>query len=384
MDADILVFLLVVGLRFIIPLFIIRYPLPAILAALVLDAADQTIFQQYTDLDLSGYQGYDKALDIYYLTIAYLSTLRNWPWPFAAKTATFLWYYRLIGVVLFELLHFRPLLLIFPNTFEYFFIAIEAIRTRYNPGKLTHKQIIKIAAFIWIFIKLPQEFWLHVLEFDFTDFMKVDVLGVAADDSWGDALSQNLWFVSLLVIAGVGVYFAIEHLKKIAPKTDWPATFNVNDHLRVKSLARPKKFAITNQLLEKVALMTMILTIFSRILPNSNPSALQLFGGVIVAVVANSLISEALARRGNSNSKIFGEFLVVLGANILAVATYDYLLTRFTDLKIDVQASLFYILLASVILTLYDRFSYQQANVEKFNLNNWNKSLNKLNKYITK
>jgi hypothetical protein len=71
LTSDTLIFLLVVGARFIIPLFIPRFPLPAVLAALVLDAADQTIFQNHTTLDLAGYQTYDKALDIYYLTIAF-------------------------------------------------------------------------------------------------------------------------------------------------------------------------------------------------------------------------------------------------------------------------------------------------------------------------
>lgn len=85
--SDEMIFLLVVGARLGIPLLIFRFPLPAIVAALVLDAADQTIFQNNTDLDLTNYQGYDKALDIYYLSIAYLSTFRNWADPFAARTA---------------------------------------------------------------------------------------------------------------------------------------------------------------------------------------------------------------------------------------------------------------------------------------------------------
>ena len=94
----------------------------------MLDGIDQTIFQTFTDLDLSGYQSYDKALDVYYLTIAYLSTLRNWSNGFAFEVGRFLFYYRLVGVVLFELLDSRALLLIFPNTFEYYFIVYEALR----------------------------------------------------------------------------------------------------------------------------------------------------------------------------------------------------------------------------------------------------------------
>ena len=119
MSTDLLIFVVVVGLRLFVPLLIPRFPLPAILAALVIDAADQTIFQNNTDLDLTGYQGYDKALDIYYLTIAYLSTMRNWTDPFAFGVARFLWYYRLVGVLLFELLDVRALLIIFPETIHF-------------------------------------------------------------------------------------------------------------------------------------------------------------------------------------------------------------------------------------------------------------------------
>ncbi len=69
---------IVVALRLLVPLAIPRFPLPAIVVAMIIDAADQTIFQNYTNLNLDWYQGYDKALDIYYLAIAYIATMRNW------------------------------------------------------------------------------------------------------------------------------------------------------------------------------------------------------------------------------------------------------------------------------------------------------------------
>ena len=65
-------------------------------------------------------------MDIYYLAIAYLATMRNWVNLPAFRVSRFLYFYRLVGVVAFELTQIRALLLIFPNTFEYFFIAYEA------------------------------------------------------------------------------------------------------------------------------------------------------------------------------------------------------------------------------------------------------------------
>ena len=106
--------------RFFIPFFIPKYPLPGVIASLLLDAVDQTIFQTFTGLPLEGYQAYDKALDVYYLAITYLSTLRNWSNDFAFRLSRFLFYYRLAGVAIFELTELREMLLIFPNAFEYF------------------------------------------------------------------------------------------------------------------------------------------------------------------------------------------------------------------------------------------------------------------------
>ena len=134
---DGLIFGVVVASRVLVPLAIPRFPLPAMLAALVIDGIDQTIFQTFTSLDLTGYQSYDKALDVYYLSIAYVATLRNWTHLAAFGVSRFLYYYRLVGVVLFELTQVRAVLLVFPNTFEYFFDFYEAVRVRWDPLRMS-------------------------------------------------------------------------------------------------------------------------------------------------------------------------------------------------------------------------------------------------------
>ena len=96
------VFWTVVLARFALPLLIPRYPLPAIIGCLVLDAVDQTIFQPF-GYDPPFYQSYDKAMDVFYLSVAYLASLRNWTNHSAVKISRFLFFYRQIGVVPFEL-----------------------------------------------------------------------------------------------------------------------------------------------------------------------------------------------------------------------------------------------------------------------------------------
>ena len=231
--AGVVALYVVILARFLVPLAIPRFPVPGLLASLVLDAVDQTVFQQFPGLDIAGYQQYDKALDIYYLTIAYASTLRNWTDPFAFGIARFLFYYRLVGVLVFELADQQWLLLVFPNTFEYFFLAYELVRTRWAPVRLGHRALLRLAAGIWVVVKLPQEYWLHVAELDVTDEVRTRVLGVGLDDGWGAAVANRPWV--LLVVAVVVVALGVGWRRGVVPRLpaqDWPPGFDVDERAR--------------------------------------------------------------------------------------------------------------------------------------------------------
>ncbi len=198
------VMVLVVGMRLALPLTIPYFPLPGVLACLILDAADQTIFQQFPGIELDRYQSYDKALDIYYLAITYLATMRNWTNRPAFRMSQFLYYYRLVGVVAFEISQLRLLLLIFPNTFEYFFIFYEAVRLRWNTARLGKWAVVIATVMIWVFIKLPQEWWIHIAKLDVTEAAKQHVFGVSADASWGEAVTASPMGL-VAIIAGIAV-----------------------------------------------------------------------------------------------------------------------------------------------------------------------------------
>ena len=356
MGQDEAIFLIVVGLRLFVPLLIFRYPLPAIFACLVIDAADQTIFQNRTDLDLTNYQGYDKALDVYYLSMAYLSTFRNWSDPFAARTAQFLWYYRLVGVVAFELTDVRTLLLIFPNTFEYFFIAYEFVRLAWDPARLSHRQVIKLAAFIWIFIKLPQEYWIHVAQLDFTDFMKEDVFGVSTDTSWGDAISENLWFIGLLVALVVIVVLIVRWALRIAPPPDWKISADVESHRQsTRSDVTPESTQLIEwDLLEKAVFVSLVAIIFAQVIPSTDLSPFQILVTVSALVIANAAVSQFLAARGHSWTSTITLFTAMLVVNALLVLLYVALFRRDDD--VNESAALFFLLLITLITALYDHY----------------------------
>jgi hypothetical protein len=349
--SDLMVFLVVVTLRFVIPLFIPRFPLPAIIAALVLDAADQTIFQQLTNLNLDGYQSYDKALDIYYLTIAFLAVYRNWANTMAINVARFLWYYRLVGVWLFEVLQHRWLLFVFPNTFEYYFIAIVAIRTMWDPRRLSNRAVLAIAAFIWVVIKLPQEWWIHIAQNDFTDFMKETVFGVEATDSWATGLTNRPFVTIALVAAIAGAAALAVWLFRRAPEQDWPFTVDVDKPVPTVDAPAQPPLWLAPPFAEKLLLLGLIAAIYANVL-EVEATFVQIVVATAILIAVSIGVSEFFARRGVEWKSIGVQFVVLALINAAVLSIYAQLIGE----ELNRALSLFFGLLLTMIIVLYDRY----------------------------
>ena len=338
------VFVAVVGARFLVPLLIPRFPLPAILAALVLDGVDQTIFQAFGH-DPPQYQGYDKAMDVYYLAIAYLSTMRNWTSRPAVQVARFLYFYRLVGVVAFELSDWRPLLLIFPNTFEYFFIAYEVIRLRWDPARFGLRFWIVLAAVIWVFVKLPQEWWIHIAQLDVTDMMAAHAWIAPTLVVVLIALTALFWFVVRPRLPAYDHGWRIaadplpEDIDEAAERDRWVAA-----HGRLWSTGT----------LEKVVLMGFLWIIYAQVLPGVRASTAQLFLGVAVFVVVNAAFSLGVARRTRSLESTVAAFGARVVLNVVLVVLAGWLLGGEEDL--NRANALFFVFLLSLITLLDDRY----------------------------
>jgi len=337
---------IVIAARFVIPLAIPRYPLPAIVAALVLDAADQSIFSAF-GVEFANYQGYDKALDVFCLTIAYVSTIRNWTDGVPFRTVRFLWYYRLVGVVAFELIGARPLLLIFPNTFEYFFIFYEVVRLRWEPSRLRRPHVLGVVAGIWIVIKIPQEWWIHIAQLDVTD--------VVGGNPW-------LWFpIGAVAATAVGLFLAY---RQRLPEADWPISMNVDAHPTtvVGEAADPPLgwwAPIEHPLVEKTLLVTLVCVIFAEVLPTNELDLVQLTVGVAVLVLLNSFVGPWLASLEASWAS-FGRVLALTGAVNVGVVVLVATVPRSPERPLDVPTSLFFVALLTLIATLYDRYRSQR------------------------
>lgn len=110
-------------LRLCLPLTILRWPLAGGVLAIIIDALDWHFIPFKTESDYTYYQRWDKILDMYYLTLeAYVLSY------FHQKTTRligyFLFFYRLFGVLLFEVTTLRYILLLFPNLFESYFLFL--------------------------------------------------------------------------------------------------------------------------------------------------------------------------------------------------------------------------------------------------------------------
>lgn len=348
-----------VGSRFLVPLLIPRYPLPAIIACALIDAGDQSVFQQFTHVDLSDYQTYDKALDVYYLAIAYVSMLRNWVSGDVLVVGTFLWYFRLIGVVLFEVTGVRWLLVVFANVFEYFFIAVEYVRTTRRPSRLTRRRIAEVVVFIWVVIKIPQELWIHVARWDVTDQLKTYVFGVDVDASWADSLT-NRPVVTVLLPVLCGLAFVIVRSRVRSGDRDWERTFDADDVALELGWDPPSRVvrptaAFGWSFAEKLVLAGMIGAVFANILPVFRIELPQLVIGSVVVIVVNTFISESLHERSITMRTVRVLYAVMVVANASTVGVF-YLLLGGNESKIRLGNTLFFVALLTLIVVLFDRY----------------------------
>lgn len=161
--------MIVVVLRLIVPLAILRWPLAGGVLAMVVDAFDVVLVDAiaYAIGQPSEFGPFyaqtDKYFDTYYLSLE-LIVVRRWPESLPRRVATYLFLWRLAGVVAFEVTGYRPLLLAFPNLFELFYLYVLIVR-RWAPA-LMPRTVVQVGVVVVVLLvpKLVQEWVLHVEE----------------------------------------------------------------------------------------------------------------------------------------------------------------------------------------------------------------------------
>ena len=162
--------LVVIGLRLIIPITILRWPLPGAMASAALDAAD-VMLVDFVAKALGTppefgprYVRIDKWLDSYYLAIEAMES-RRWREVVERRISLALITHRLIGIAAFDATGDRRLLMAFPNLFENFYWYV-LIRRLLAPGRAL-SGIGEAAPVLAVLLvpKLAQEWLLHVAGF---------------------------------------------------------------------------------------------------------------------------------------------------------------------------------------------------------------------------
>jgi hypothetical protein len=208
----------------------------------------------------------------------------------------------------------------------------------------TLKWWVVLAGLIWVCIKLPQEYWLHVAQLDVTDTL---------DDYWwawpvliavvvGAALL--LWFVAIPRLGPIEHGWQIES----APMPTSVATVASQATRRVEAGG----WVWSWMTFEKVMLVGLMSVIYSQTLPGVSASNTDLFLSVGLFVVLNAAITVLASRREWTIESAGLAVLARIAVNVALVTVAYY----FFDSRSVGWDTLFFLSLISLVTTLHDRY----------------------------
>ncbi len=194
-------------LRLVIPLFIFKWPLWGTLASSLIDLKDWSLMNFGQPSDYIFYQNWDKAMDIYYLTFAFITTY-GWKDKTIKQIAQILFVYRLIGVIIFWLSQKSIFLFIFPNFFESFFIFYMLYVFIFKKYEiLISWSTVLILTFAVVIPKIIIEYFLHVIHKQIWEVFNVgEMIGLSGIQQ----SAANFYFQALLLFIipfGLGLFF---------------------------------------------------------------------------------------------------------------------------------------------------------------------------------
>lgn len=159
--------LVVVFLRLVTPFFIWQNVFWVTAAAVFLDAIDSETFRFATRSQLTRlYQNTDKAMDFYWYVFALAYA---WGSPFFGLLLAF-WLWRLVGMAFFYLARKREVFFFCPNLFEHLFIVYVLTLTFPSLTWLVSASFLPLTLLIIIFLKMIQEYIVHLRQFSFHDY----------------------------------------------------------------------------------------------------------------------------------------------------------------------------------------------------------------------
>jgi hypothetical protein len=201
-----------------------------------------------------------------------------------------------------------------------------------------------IAAAIWVFIKLPQEYWIHIAKLDTTDLI--------AAHPWIGVLGAVVIVAGLLV-----VWFWVvprvpqaDHAWRIAAD---PIPAGADDSQTRDAWIVAHRKVVDWKTFEKIVLVGFICVIFAQIIPDVDASNLEILVGVAILIVIDSFLGLWTARRSRGVRSIVQSFFALALANGVVVLVGELL---DEDDELPIGNLLFFVLLLTLIVTLYDRY----------------------------
>jgi hypothetical protein len=193
-------------------------------------------------------------------------------------------------------------------------------------------------------VKLPQEYWIHIAQRDFTD-----------------TVAEHPWFgvaCALGVLGGLAAVQLLVRPRLPPPSHDrrvradrLPASLGEAQLQHTRDLRRRR--ALLAELGEQVALLALLCTVFVEILPGIDATPSQVTAGIVVIVVVNAAISIVGARHGRPGRIPAGaRFVTLVACNLTLVSAASLALSGRADFQLG--AGCFFALLITLIIWLYN------------------------------
>jgi hypothetical protein len=121
------------------------------------------------------YAELDKVLDSYYLALELLVAF-GWRNSWGRIPAVLLFFYRVVGVVLFETTGARIFLFLFPNMFENWWLYVVVVMKWFESLVPHNWRTVWVPMLILLIPKMAQEYILHFAEVKPYRWLKVNLL----------------------------------------------------------------------------------------------------------------------------------------------------------------------------------------------------------------
>ena len=166
----------------------------------------------------------------------------------------------------------------------------------------------------------------------------------------------------MIVVLALFLVVAVRLVRRQLPPPDHTLSVS-GDAYRSTFTTEEVRAAIANEarqivdaaLFEKIILISLISLIFAQVLPGVQASDLQLVIGVALVVLINTVLSHWIARQGFGWAFSMGQFIVLAVANFIVLQGYTFLQSMLAH-PVRLINSLFFVLLISLLVTLFDRY----------------------------